>query len=115
VNGLGGSEQFLGFLKPVSLRRESARWREGPEGRKEGGNSLGPAGFAVLRRRDSWDCGRLTAGGSIDLMNIEKTMEFIVSNLADLTLKQADLTVKQARTDRQIHGLQVLVKTGMRM
>jgi hypothetical protein len=48
-------------------------------------------------------------------MNIEKTMEFIVSNLADLTVKQAELTVKQARTDRQIHGLQVLVKTGMRM
>ena len=47
-------------------------------------------------------------------MNIEKTMEFIVSNLADLTVKQAELTVKQARTDRQIHGLQVLVKTGMR-
>ena len=41
-------------------------------------------------------------------MNIEKTMEFIVNNLADLT-------VKQARTDRQIHGLQILVKTGMRM
>jgi hypothetical protein len=38
-------------------------------------------------------------------MNIEKTMEFIVSNLADLTVKQAELTVKQARTDRQIHGL----------
>src|SRR5882672_7795497 len=35
-------------------------------------------------------------------------MEFIVNNLADLT-------VKQARTDRQIHGLQTLVKTGMRM
>jgi hypothetical protein len=27
----------------------------------------------------------------------------------------ADLTKKQARTDRQIHGLQVLVKTGMKM
>jgi hypothetical protein len=48
-------------------------------------------------------------------MNIEKTMEFIVTNLADLTVKQAELTMKQARTDRQIHGLQVLVKTGMRM
>lgn len=56
-------------------------------------------------RRDSRFCGRLTAGRSIDLMNIEKTMEFIVSNLADLTVKQAELTVKQARTDRQIHGL----------
>src|SRR5260370_42362754 len=41
-------------------------------------------------------------------MNVEKTIEFILSNMAELT-------VKQARTDRQIHGLQVLVKTGMKM
>jgi peptidoglycan hydrolase CwlO-like protein len=41
-------------------------------------------------------------------MDVEKTMKFIVRTLADLT-------VKQARTDRKIHGLQVLVKTGMRM
>ena len=32
-----------------------------------------------------------------------------------MSAQLADLTVKQARTDRQIHGLQVLVKTGMKM
>ena len=41
-------------------------------------------------------------------MNVEKTIEFILENMSDLT-------VKQARTDRQIRGLQTIVKTGMRM
>jgi hypothetical protein len=41
-------------------------------------------------------------------MNIERKMDFIVENLAALT-------VSQQRTDRQILGLQKLVKTGVRM
>ena len=41
-------------------------------------------------------------------MDVERTMEFILENLADLG-------VKQARTDRQMRGLQTIVKTGMRM
>jgi hypothetical protein len=41
-------------------------------------------------------------------MGIERKMDFIVENLAALT-------VSQQRTDRQIVGLQKLVKTGMRM
>ena len=40
-------------------------------------------------------------------MNVEKTMEFILENLADVA-------VKQARSERQIHGIQNLVKIGMR-
>jgi hypothetical protein len=41
-------------------------------------------------------------------MNIERKMEFIVENLAALT-------VSQQKADRQMRGLQTLVKTGMRM
>jgi len=41
-------------------------------------------------------------------MSIERKMDFIVENLAALT-------VSQQRTDRQIVGLQKLVKTGARM
>ncbi|HLX44435.1 MAG TPA: hypothetical protein VKR43_13415 [Bryobacteraceae bacterium] len=41
-------------------------------------------------------------------MNIERKMDFIVENLAALT-------VSQQKTDRQMRGLQTLVKTGMRM
>jgi len=41
-------------------------------------------------------------------MNIERRMEFIVENLAALT-------VSQQKTDRQIRSLQKLVKTGMSM
>jgi hypothetical protein len=48
-------------------------------------------------------------------MNVEKTIEFILSTQADVAVQLADLTKKQARTDRQIHGLQVLVKAGMKM
>jgi hypothetical protein len=48
-------------------------------------------------------------------MNVEKTVEFILSTQADVAVQLADLTKKQARTDRQIHGLQVLVKAGMKM
>lgn len=39
-------------------------------------------------------------------MDIERRMEFIVENLAALT-------VSQQKTDRQIRGLQKIVKTGM--
>jgi hypothetical protein len=41
-------------------------------------------------------------------MNIERRMEFIVENLAALT-------VSQQKTERQMRGLQTLVKTGMRI
>lgn len=41
-------------------------------------------------------------------MNIEGKMDFIVENLTALT-------VSQQKTDRQIRGLQTLVKTGVRM
>ena len=48
-------------------------------------------------------------------MDVEKTIQLILSTQADTSSQLADLTRKQARTDRQIYGLQVLVKTGMRM
>jgi hypothetical protein len=41
-------------------------------------------------------------------MDFERRMDFIVENLAALT-------VSQQKTDRQMRGLQTLVKTGMRM
>jgi peptidoglycan hydrolase CwlO-like protein len=41
-------------------------------------------------------------------MNLERKMDFIVENLAALT-------VTQQKTDRQMQGLQTLVKVGMRM
>lgn len=48
-------------------------------------------------------------------MDLEKTMEFITETLADVGVKLGDLGTKQARTDRQMRGLQTIVKTGMRM
>ena len=47
-------------------------------------------------------------------MDIERTMQFIVDNLATVTAAQQQAEVRAARTDRQIHGLQTLVKIGMR-
>ena len=47
-------------------------------------------------------------------MDIERTMQFIVHNLAAVTAAQQQAEVRAARTDRQIHGLQTLVKIGMR-
>ena len=47
-------------------------------------------------------------------MDVEKTMEFILENLADVGVTLAELGVKQARTERQIHGLQTLAKMGVR-
>jgi len=38
----------------------------------------------------------------------EKQMEFILENLADVA-------ARQARSERQIHALQAIVKTGMKM
>ena len=48
-------------------------------------------------------------------MNIERKMDFIAENLAALTVKLDNLAVRQEKTDRQILGLQKLVKTGMQM
>lgn len=48
-------------------------------------------------------------------MDLEKTMEFIVDNLADVSVKLGDLATKQARAERQMRGLQTLVKTGTKM
>jgi hypothetical protein len=55
-------------------------------------------------------------------MNIERKMDFIVENLAALTGSQqttdamlSALAVRQEKTDRQIRGLQKLVKAGMQM
>ena len=48
-------------------------------------------------------------------MDLERTMEFITENLADVSVKLGDPATKQARTDRQMRGLQTLVKTGMLM
>jgi tRNA U38,U39,U40 pseudouridine synthase TruA len=47
-------------------------------------------------------------------MDIERTMRFIIDNLAAVTAAQQQAEVRAARTDRQIHGLQTLVKIGMR-
>jgi len=47
-------------------------------------------------------------------MDIERTMQFIIDNLATVTAAQQQAEVRAARTDRQIHGLQTLVKIGMR-
>jgi hypothetical protein len=47
-------------------------------------------------------------------MGIEQTMQFITDNLAAVTAAQQQAEVRAARTDRQIHGLQTLVKIGMR-
>jgi hypothetical protein len=48
-------------------------------------------------------------------MDMERTMQFIVDNLAEITVKQQQAEVRAARTDRQIQALQKLVKTGMKM
>src|ERR1700680_1966705 len=48
-------------------------------------------------------------------MDIERTMEFVLENLASVAASQQALAASQKKTDRQIHGLQTVVKTGMRM
>lgn len=48
-------------------------------------------------------------------MDIERTTEFIVENLVDVAARQQRAEVRADRTDRQIRGLQTLMKTGMKM
>src|ERR1700732_2948872 len=48
-------------------------------------------------------------------MDIERTMEFVLENLASVAASQQALVASQKKTDRHIHGLQTVVKTGMRM
>ena len=47
-------------------------------------------------------------------MDVERTTQFILDNLAAVAAAQQQAEVRAARTDRQIHGLQTLVKIGMR-
>lgn len=48
-------------------------------------------------------------------MDIERTMEFIVENLADVAARQQRAEIRADRTDRQIRGLQNLAKIGLRL
>jgi hypothetical protein len=50
-----------------------------------------------------------------DPMDQERTMQFIVENLAAVTASQQQAEVRAARADRQIRGLQTLVRTGMKI
>jgi hypothetical protein len=45
---------------------------------------------------------------------MERAMEFIVENLAKVTAAQQQAEVRAARVDRQIHGLQTLMKMGIK-
>src|SRR5260221_339639 len=47
-------------------------------------------------------------------MNVEKTMEFILENLAGVTAKLSEVADRQARNDRQIRGIHTLLKMAMR-
>ena len=47
-------------------------------------------------------------------MDLERTMEFVVDNLAKVTAAQQQAEVRAARADRRIHGLQTLMKFGMK-
>ena len=48
-------------------------------------------------------------------MNQERTMQFILDNLAAVTASQQQAEVRAARTDRQIKSMQTLMLTGMRL
>jgi hypothetical protein len=48
-------------------------------------------------------------------MDQERTMQFIVENLAAVTASQQQAEVRAARTDRQIKGFQSLMLTGMKL
>jgi hypothetical protein len=48
-------------------------------------------------------------------MNQDRTMQFILDNLAAVTASQQQAEVRAARTDRQIKGITTLVKTGMKL
>jgi hypothetical protein len=47
-------------------------------------------------------------------MDMERAMEFIVENLAKVAAAQQQAEVRGARADRRIHGLQTLMKLGMK-
>ena len=47
-------------------------------------------------------------------MDMERAMEFVVENLAKVTAAQQQAEVRAARGDRRIHGLQTLMKLGMK-
>jgi hypothetical protein len=48
-------------------------------------------------------------------MDQERTMQFILDNLAAVTVGQQQAEVRSARTDRQIKGMQSLTLTGMKL
>jgi hypothetical protein len=48
-------------------------------------------------------------------MNQERTMQFILDNLAAVTASQQQAEVRAARTERQIKGISTLMKTGMKL
>jgi hypothetical protein len=48
-------------------------------------------------------------------MDQERTMQFILDNLAAVTASQQQAEVRGARIDRQIKGIQTLVKIGMKL
>jgi chromosome segregation ATPase len=47
-------------------------------------------------------------------MDVEKTIEFILETLADTAAWRAETERRLARNDRQIHGIQTLLKIGAR-
>jgi hypothetical protein len=48
-------------------------------------------------------------------MDQERTMQFIVDNLAAVTASQQQAEVRAARIDRQIKGIKSLMLTGMKL
>jgi hypothetical protein len=48
-------------------------------------------------------------------MNQDRTMQFILENLAAVTASQQKAEVRAARTERQIKASQTLMKTGMKL
>ena len=48
-------------------------------------------------------------------MDQERTMQFIVDNLAAVTASQQQAEVRAARMDRRMKGMQTLMMTGMKL
>ena len=48
-------------------------------------------------------------------MDTERTLQFILDNMAALTVSQQKSEIRLAWIERQMTGLQTIVKTGMRM
>ena len=48
-------------------------------------------------------------------MDQERTMQFILDNLAAVTASQQQAEVRAARIDRQIKAVQTLMRTGMKL